>query len=144
MIDELESSTKDKSGHILNICLNYGSRYEILDMVKKIVDSNIESKNIDLEYLNKNMYQDLDDIDLVIRTSGELRMSNFMLYQSAYAEYYFPKTYFPDFDEKEFDKALEEYYKRNRRFGFIIATLKVVYFTRGISSCCYLSYLCYF
>ena len=63
------------------------------------------------------MYQDLPDIDFLIRTSGEERLSDFMLYQASYAEFYFPETLFPDFDEKEFDKALIEYNKRNRRFG---------------------------
>ena len=63
------------------------------------------------------MYQDLPDLDFVIRTSGEQRISNFMLWQGSYAEYYFPNVLFPDFDEKEFDKAIEEYNRRNRRFG---------------------------
>ena len=63
------------------------------------------------------MYHYLTPLDLVIRTSGELRCSNFLMYQSAYSEFYFPKTYFPDFDSKEFDLAIEEYNKRNRRFG---------------------------
>ena len=63
------------------------------------------------------MYQDLPDLDFVIRTSGEQRISNFMLWQSSYAEYYFPDVLFPDFNPKEFDKAIEEFNKRNRRFG---------------------------
>ena len=63
------------------------------------------------------MYQVLPPLDFVIRTSGEQRTSNFMLWQSTYAEYYFPKTLFPDFDEKEFEKAIEEYNTRKRRFG---------------------------
>ena len=63
------------------------------------------------------MYQDLPDLDFVIRTSGEMRISNFMLWQSSYAEYYFPKTLFPDFNEVEFDKAIEEFSNRHRRFG---------------------------
>ena len=66
------------------------------------------------------MYQDLPPLDFVIRTSGELRLSNFMMYQASYAEFYFPKTYFPDFNEKEFDKAILEFNKRNRRFGGIV------------------------
>ena len=70
-----------------------------------------------LELINENLYQDLPQLDFVIRTSGEQRISNFMIYQSAYAEYYFPKTYFPDFDEKEFCLAILEYQKRNRRYG---------------------------
>ena len=65
----------------------------------------------------KYLYNDLPDLDFVIRTSGEERISNFMLWQISYAEFYFPKVYFPDFDEKEFDKALEIYNNRNRRFG---------------------------
>ena len=63
------------------------------------------------------MYNDLPPLDFVIRTSGEYRTSNFMIYQSSYAEYYFPKVLFPDFDEKEFELALEEFNNRNRRFG---------------------------
>ena len=63
------------------------------------------------------MYQELPPLDLVIRTSGEQRISNFMLWQSSYAEYYFPETLFPDFDSLEFDKAIEVYQSRNRRFG---------------------------
>ena len=63
------------------------------------------------------MYQDLPDLDFVIRTSGELRLSNFMMWQASYAEFYFPKTYFPDFNSEEFDKAILEFNKRNRRFG---------------------------
>ena len=65
------------------------------------------------------MYQDLPPLDFVIRTSGELRLSNFMMYQASYAEFYFPKVYFPDFGPEEFDKALVEFNKRNRRFGGI-------------------------
>ena len=67
----------------------------------------------------KNLYQDLPPLDYVIRTSGELRLSNFMMYQASYAEFYFPKVYFPDFGPEEFDKALVEFNKRNRRFGGI-------------------------
>ena len=63
------------------------------------------------------MYQDLPSVDFVIRTSGELRISNFLLWESAYAEYYFPEVLFPDFNEEEFDKALLSYQKRDRRFG---------------------------
>ena len=66
------------------------------------------------------MYNDLPVIDFLIRTSGEMRLSDFMLFQASYAELYFPKTYFPDFNENEFDKALEEYQKRDRSFGGIV------------------------
>lgn len=120
-IYDVESATKDFKGKVINFCINYGGRPEIVDMVKKISsmvkNSEIDINDIDEEFVNKNMYQDLPPLDFVIRTSGEMRISNFMLWQSSYAEYYFPKTFFPDFDAKEFDKALEEFQSRNRRFG---------------------------
>ena len=117
----LEIKTKDNTKGTLNICLNYGGQYEIVDMVKKLVkevtNNNLDINNIDKNIILKNMYQDLPELEFVIRTSGEKRISNFMLYQSAYAEYYFPEVLFPDFNEKEFDKAIEIYNERNRRFG---------------------------
>lgn len=120
-MNDLEDSTKDLDKGVFNICLNYGSRLEIIDATKKIVED-VKNGLLDINELNeetysKYLYQDLPDIDFVIRTSGELRTSNFMLWQSSYAEYYFPQTLFPDFDSKEFDKALEEYSKRSRRYG---------------------------
>ncbi len=120
-MQKLEDATKGFQRGVLNICLNYGSRNEIVDMVKKIGNDLLEKKidlsMIDEELVGKNLYQDLPDIDFVIRTSGELRISNFMLWQISYAEFYFPDTLFPDFDEKEFDKAIVEYQNRHRRFG---------------------------
>ena len=97
-IENLEESTKNFSRGVLNICLNYGGRSEIVDMTKKIaqdiIDGKLSINDIDEKVVNHYMYQDLPDIDFVIRTSGEMRISNFMLWQSSYAEYYFPKTYF--------------------------------------------------
>ena len=120
-LENLELVTKYFTRGTLNICLNYGGRYEIIDMTKKIAilvkENKINIDDIDEKIINQNMYQDLPDLDFVIRTSGELRISNFMLWQSSYAEYYFPKTLFPDFNVDEFDKALAEYQNRNRRFG---------------------------
>ena len=120
-IKKLEEDSKNNTGTVLNICLNYGSQDEIVDMVKKISgevkDGNIKIDDIDRELVNKNMYYELPPVDYVIRTSGEMRISNFMLWQSSYVEYYFPETLFPDFDGKEFDKAIEEFNKRHRRFG---------------------------
>ena len=120
-IENLEEATKNLQKGVLNICLNYGGRAEITDMTKKVLkdvrDNKLNIDDITEELVNKYMYQELPDLDLVIRTSGEMRISNFMLWQSSYAEYCFPKTLLPDFDEKEFDKALEEYQMRNRRFG---------------------------
>ncbi len=118
---KLEEVTRDFKRGTLNICLNYGGRSEIVDMAKKIakmtVDGEIDIDSINEELVDKNMYQNLPPLDFVIRTSGEQRISNFMLWQASYAEYYFPKTLFPDFDSKEFDKAIEEFQKRNRRYG---------------------------
>lgn len=113
-IDNVVNLTKDNTGGVLNVCLNYGGRREIVDAVNKIKEANV---SITEETFGKYLYNDLPDLDYVIRTSGEERISNFMLWQISYAEFYFPKVYFPDFDEKEFDKALEIYNNRNRRFG---------------------------
>ena len=120
-MDDVVSYSKNNTGLVLNICINYGGRAEIVDMTKKICelykDNKIKLEDIDYDLVSKNLYNELPDVDLVIRTSGELRISNFMLYQASYAEYYFPETLFPDFNEKEFDKAILEFNKRNRRFG---------------------------
>ena len=120
---EIEEETKDYQDRVFNICFNYGGHAEIVDATKKIVKEVNEGK-LDIDDLNednfsKYLYHDLPPVDLMIRTSGEQRLSNFMLWQNSYAEFYFPKTYFPDFDEKEFDKAILEYTKRDRRFGGI-------------------------
>lgn len=120
-MDDLEEKTKDFENGIFNVCLNYGGRSEIIDATKKIAklvkDGKLAIEDIDEEVLDNNMYNRLPDLDFVIRTSGEMRTSNFMPWQSTYAEYYFPDTLFPDFDEKQFDIAIEEYQKRSRRFG---------------------------
>lgn len=117
---KIEDETREFD-NIFNICFNYGGHAEIIDSTKKIVKDVIENKinieQIDEELFSKYLYQDLPQVDLMIRTSGEERISNFMLWQCSYAEFYFPKTLFPDFDENEFDKAIIEYTKRDRRFG---------------------------
>lgn len=117
----LEKETLNNTGGILNICLNYGGQTEIVDTTKKLIndvlDGKLKPEDITPEIFMKNLYNDLPPMDFLIRTSGEIRVSNFMLFSLAYAEMYFPLTYFPDFKESEFDKALEEYTKRDRRFG---------------------------
>lgn len=117
-IEEIEIKTKNGSNGLLNICFNYGGQAEIEDAVKKVATLYKEGK-IDLNDIDisKYLYHDLPPIDLMIRTSGEMRISNFMLYQLAYSELYFTNVYFPDFTEKEYDLAVEEYNKRKRRFG---------------------------
>lgn len=122
-MDKIVSDTENNTKGILNICLNYGSRSEIIDATKKIVND-IENGKLNIDEISEEMYhkylyQDLPDVDLMIRTSGELRLSNFLLWQNSYAEFYFPKTYFPDFTKEEFDKAIVEYTSRDRRFGSI-------------------------
>ena len=112
VIRSLEGETKNNTGGIFNVCLNYGGQYEVVDAVKKIVCENVDVEQLTPELFQHYLYQDLPPIDLLIRTSGEKRLSNFMLYQASYAEFYFPTTYFPDFNEKEFDKAIIEYTKR--------------------------------
>lgn len=117
----IEKSTEEFTERTLNICFNYGGRCEIVDAFKKIIEQlnnkKINMSDVNEELITNNMYQKLPPLDFVIRTSGELRTSNFMIWQSTYAEYYFPKVLFPDFDEEEFDIAIEEYFKRKRRFG---------------------------
>lgn len=116
-MEYLSKSTKNNTKGILNICLNYGGRSEIVDAVNHIIKDNL--KEVNEEVINSYLYNKLPDIDLLIRTSGEVRISNFMLWQLSYAELYFPKCYFPDFNQEEFDKALLEYTKRDRRFGSV-------------------------
>lgn len=120
-MQKLEESTKENNAGIFNICLNYGGQAEIVDACKKIA-ADVNTNKINIDEINENvftsyLYQDLPPIDLLIRTSGEIRLSNFMLWQLSYAEFYFTELNFPDFNEKEYDKALEEYNRRNRRFG---------------------------
>ena len=122
-LHKIEEETKDYQDKTFNICFNYGGRAEIIDATKNIVND-INNNILNIKYLdedtyNRYLYQELPSIDLLIRTSGEMRISNFMLWQCSYAEFYFPETYFPDFKEKDFDKALEEYTSRDRRFGGI-------------------------
>lgn len=113
--------TKDNQKGVFNICLNYGGQQEIVDATKKIchdvTSGKLKPEDINEKLLYKYMYQELPPIDFMIRTSGEERISNFMIYELSYAEMYFPKVYFPDFDKEQFEIAIDEYNKRNRRFG---------------------------
>lgn len=122
VLDKTVERTKNFTGKTINFCINYGGISEIVDATKKIAKdlNNGIIKEINEQEFYSYLYNDLPPLDLVIRTSGEMRISNFMLYQSAYAEFYFPEALFPDFKEKDFDLALLEYKKRNRRFGGII------------------------
>lgn len=112
--------TKDNSTLILNIAFNYGGRDEIVRAVRKIVSDGIPPEDIDEDLISHYMYTSpLPDPDLIIRTSGEIRLSNFLVWQGTYAEYYFTPVYWPDFNREELLKALVEYNHRTRRFGKI-------------------------
>ena len=114
-IKELEEVTSKDYEMTLNIAFNYGGRAEIIDAVNKILKDGKAS--VTEEEFSKYLYNDIPDPDLVIRTSGEFRISNFLLWQIAYSEIYITDKYWPDFDEEEMDKALLSYSKRERRFG---------------------------
>lgn len=116
-LKELINLTRNNNKLIVNIGLNYGSKDEILRAVNNC-NKKFPNKEITEQMFKQELYtSDLPDVDFLIRTSGEMRLSNFMIYQSAYAELYFPKIYWPDFNERFFKKALKIYSKRNRRFG---------------------------
>ncbi len=118
--EEAIADTKDNQGMILNFAVNYGSHYEIVRGIKSYADDVLKGRKNDLEPSDFSEYlmtADLMDIDLMIRTGGEKRLSNFLLWQLAYSELIFLDTYWPDFSEAEFDSCIEEFKKRKRRFG---------------------------
>ena len=117
IIKEIESSTKDNTGLVVNFCLNYGGRSEIVDACKKIIGDKIDKDDITESLFSKYLYKDLPDIDLMIRTSGEQRISNFMLWSLSYSELYFTKTYFPAFTTNELLEIIDDFNNRDRRYG---------------------------
>ena len=120
---EIEERTKNNDGLTVNVAINYGGRAEIINATKRIAEDMKNGKisyseEIDEELLSRYMYTLGDpDPDLLIRTAGEVRMSGFLTWQSVYSELYFTDVLWPDFDEKELDKAIEEYNNRKRNFG---------------------------
>uniref|UniRef100_A0A6C0HEH4 Isoprenyl transferase n=1 Tax=viral metagenome TaxID=1070528 RepID=A0A6C0HEH4_9ZZZZ len=112
LIHELEEDTKEAKGTVISVCISYGGREEILEVFRNV--------KVDLKEITTNHISELfrvPDVDLIIRTSGEFRISNFLLWQSAYAEYYFTNTFWPDFTVNELHQALGNFSKRKRRFG---------------------------
>ena len=110
--------TRNNDGMTLSFAFNYGGRTEILDAVRHLIAEGISPQNIDEKLFNSYLYTaGLPDVDLVIRTGGELRISNFLMWQAAYSEYYFTDVLWPDFDKTEVEKALLSYSQRQRRFG---------------------------
>ena len=114
-LDSVIKATEGKKKLTLNLCLNYGARQEITDAVNKILAQG--KKEITESDIEKNLYQNLPAPDLIIRTSGEERLSNFLLWQAAYSEFYFTKTLWPDFKGNDLRQAISAYSRRDRRFG---------------------------
>ena len=115
IINKGEEQSKNNTEYVLNIALNYGGRQEIVHAVKQLIS---KGEEITVQGISDNLYTaSLGEPDLIIRTGGEYRLSNFLLYQGAYSELYFTDVLWPDFDGAEFDKAIESYGERKRRFG---------------------------
>ena len=118
IVKNAENKTKDNTGVNLNIAFNYGSRDEITNALKAIVQEGLKSEDITEDTISNHLYtKDIPDPDLLIRTGGEKRISNYLLWQLAYSEIYVTDAYWPEFDENELSKAIVEFEHRNRRFG---------------------------
>ncbi|MBQ9880994.1 MAG: di-trans,poly-cis-decaprenylcistransferase [Synergistes sp.] len=117
ILHEVEEKTRIYNERNLIICFNYGGRQEILDAVNKIIAQGTKTP-VTAEIFRRSLYlPDVPDPDLIIRTSGEMRLSNFWLWQSSYSEYYFTRQYWPDFDKDSLEEAVRNYYERERRYG---------------------------
>lgn len=119
---KLKEETKNNTGLLLNMALSYSAQDELVDCMKqiaqKVQEGSLSIDNISKDTIRENLYNsELPDVDLLIRTSGEQRISNFMLWRISYTELYFTDKLWPDFNEKDFDKAVDEFNKRVRRFG---------------------------
>ena len=118
IVKNAENKTKDNTGVNLNIAFNYGSRDEITNALKAIIQEGLKSEDITEDTISNHLYtKDIPDPDLLIRTGGEKRISNYLLWQLAYSEIYVTDAYWPEFDENELSKAIVEFEHRNRRFG---------------------------
>ncbi len=117
--------TKNNDRLTLNVAFNYGGKAEILDAVKRMIADGVAPDDVDEELFSRYLYTaGLPDPDMIIRTGNESRISNFMLWQGAYSEYYFTPVLWPDFDKEELRKALEDYARRERRFGMTTEQVK--------------------
>ncbi|MEW6714283.1 MAG: isoprenyl transferase [Nitrospirota bacterium] len=118
LIRDFEKLSKNNTGLLLTSALSYSGREEIVNAVKNMLSNNVRPEKVDEKILESYLYTaGIPDPDLIIRTSGEMRLSNFLLWQSAYAEFYFTNTLWPDFGREEFISAIKEYQGRERRFG---------------------------
>ncbi len=119
-ISEAVERTRQNDVITLNVAFNYGGRAEIVDAIKAIMQEGVRAEDVTEEMVSQHLYTpDLPDPDLIIRTGGEFRLSNFLIWQAAYAEFYSTPTYWPDFDEVELRKAVAVFQHRDRRFGKI-------------------------
>lgn len=110
--------TENNTGMVLSICWNYGGRAEILNATRRIIADRIQPEALNEDVFSSYLYTaGIPDVDLLVRTGDETRLSNFLLWQTAYSEYYFTKVLWPDFDKKDIDMALTAFSKRHRRFG---------------------------
>lgn len=117
-IDDAETKTAHNTGGTLAICWNYGGQLEVVDAVKKIINAGTKAENVNIETISNHLYcPEIPPLDLIVRTSGEQRLSNFMLWRSAYSEIIFVKKYWPDMKKKDLDAIFTEFSKRTRRFG---------------------------
>jgi undecaprenyl diphosphate synthase len=117
-IHDAEKLTENNSRGTILLCLDYGGQQEIVEATKKIAELGVPPESITSELIAQFLYApDVPPVDLIIRTSGEQRLSNFMLWDSAYSELIFSKVNWPDFDEKELQRAMRQYAKKQRRFG---------------------------
>ena len=118
LIDKNEKMSENATGLNLNIAVNYGGRDEITNAVKKIIENGVKVDEINEDIISRNLYTaGMPDPDFIIRPSGEYRLSNYLIWQSAYAEYWFSDVLWPDFNYRHLEKAIEDFNKRNRRFG---------------------------
>ncbi len=119
-IQEAVELTKDNDRLVLNVAFNYGGRAEIVDAVRKIIADGVPAERIDGELISRNLYTaGQPDPDLIIRTSGEMRLSNFLVWQAAYAEFYTTPALWPDFGKDDLYEALKDFNRRERRFGLV-------------------------
>lgn len=120
LMEKNENDSKNATGLTLYIAINYGGRDEIVKAVQKIVDSGVRAEDIDEKLISSMLYtNDCPDPDFIIRPSGEYRLSNYLIWQSAYSEFWYSDILWPDFKEKDLEKAIDDFLKRNRRFGGI-------------------------
>ncbi|MEN8242769.1 MAG: isoprenyl transferase [Chloroflexota bacterium] len=126
MVDKINKGiekTKNNDRLVLNVAFNYGGRDEIISIIQRMLEEGVNPEDVTEDLIGAYLYTDgSPDPDLVIRTSGEMRASNFLLWQSAYSEWYFPEVLWPDFNREELLSAIEEFSQRDRRFGLVPQT----------------------